>query len=734
MTAAQSARAQWTVTNLHPVNDGLLQYQASKAYAVRNGLVVGVTRYTFFNTGYNAMRWTNGTPVHLGSGALVDTDSSRDVGYLITPPAPECMAFCTTYYTPGWVLPSASTTVTSLATNTQALGVDGQQVVGTTGNLASMWLNEALTHVSLHPAAATGSAALGVRAGHQVGSAIFSGTTEQACRWTGTAASWVNLHPPGALRSSAHQVDNGTQVGEVWFAGTPHAALWTGTAGSFVDLHPSWATSVGSYARGVSNGIQAGSAFSDRWRATIWKGTADSAQELHSFLPADFTRSYAEGVDVQGSTATVVGYGYNDTTDREEAVMWTTTIVQISQPPVNVIVCSGGSAVFSVGVTAGSSTPTYRWRRNGVDLADDARISGSDTPMLTITGVGSGDLGSYDCIVSDAIIALDSANATLSLATATASRTPSGRICPGGSVTFSLSSSLPSAPTAYQWRRNGVPINIGTNPSAATASLGIASAATADAGTYDCLVTVSCGVIDSGDISLPIGNVQQPPSDQVGCAGGSASFTVLLDQDRPGKQWLKNGNAIVGNSSATTTTLVLNNLSALDVATYSFRYNGNGGCGTVTTNGATLTLGSGPAIDISPAPAQTCPGGAASFSVTPLGAGPFAYSWRKGTVPINITTNPSSATATLMLAGVSSADVGSYDCVVSTSCGSTPSTAAMLTICAADFDCSGIVSIDDIFSFLNAWFAQDPRANIDGAGGVAIDDIFAYLNLWFSGC
>jgi hypothetical protein len=54
--------------------------------------------------------------------------------------------------------------------------------------------------------------------------------------------------------------------------------------------------------------------------------------------------------------------------------------------------------------------------------------------------------------------------------------------------------------------------------------------------------------------------------------------------------------------------------------------------------------------------------------------------------------------------------------------------------CPADFDCSGAADLADIFGFLAAWFAGDPRADFDGAGGVALPDIFAFLTAWFAGC
>jgi hypothetical protein len=54
--------------------------------------------------------------------------------------------------------------------------------------------------------------------------------------------------------------------------------------------------------------------------------------------------------------------------------------------------------------------------------------------------------------------------------------------------------------------------------------------------------------------------------------------------------------------------------------------------------------------------------------------------------------------------------------------------------CPADFNRSGTADVDDVFSFLNAWFRVDPQADTDGRGGVTIDDLFAFLRSWSLGC
>jgi agmatine/peptidylarginine deiminase len=55
------------------------------------------------------------------------------------------------------------------------------------------------------------------------------------------------------------------------------------------------------------------------------------------------------------------------------------------------------------------------------------------------------------------------------------------------------------------------------------------------------------------------------------------------------------------------------------------------------------------------------------------------------------------------------------------------------TACAPDYTGNGL-NIDDVFVYLNDWFAGSLRADWNGAGGVTLDDLFIYLNAWFAGC
>jgi hypothetical protein len=93
--------------------------------------------------------------------------------------------------------------------------------------------------------------------------------------------------------------------------------------------------------------------------------------------------------------------------------------------------------------------------------------------------------------------------------------------------------------------------------------------------------------------------------------------------------------------------------------------------------------------------------------------------------------------STIMVSNVQGLAPGSslvFRCQVVGDCGAQTSDEAAMTFCAADFNCSGAVSVQDVFDFLAAYFSGDARADFNGAGGVSVQDIFDFLAAYFAGC
>ncbi len=57
-----------------------------------------------------------------------------------------------------------------------------------------------------------------------------------------------------------------------------------------------------------------------------------------------------------------------------------------------------------------------------------------------------------------------------------------------------------------------------------------------------------------------------------------------------------------------------------------------------------------------------------------------------------------------------------------------------VTVCLADFNRSGEISVQDIFDFLSAYFAGAASADYNNSGSVSVQDIFDYLQGYFLGC
>jgi hypothetical protein len=233
--------------------------------------------------------------------------------------------------------------------------------------------------------------------------------------------------------------------------------------------------------------------------------------------------------------------------------------------------------------------------------------------------------------------------------------------------------------------------------------------------------------------------VTAQPSAQSGCSGVLASFTVTAVGSGPlAYSWRHAGMAIgaAANPSATTPTLTIAGISAADAGSYDCVV--TNGCGSATSSPATLTVFSPPSA-AAPQDDVACIGFGAAFQTTPSGTGPFSFHWRHNEVAMDPIDNPTILTAALSLYGVTIADAGSYDCVVTNACGNVTSSAAVLTVSSSDFDNDGDTGTDaDIETFF-ACLAGDccpacGSSDFNGDGDVGTDaDIEAFFRVLAGG-
>ncbi|CAM2070735.1 Immunoglobulin domain-containing protein [Sulfidibacter corallicola] len=460
----------------------------------------------------------------------------------------------------------------------------------------------------------------------------------------------------GGATSATYSI-TGADAGDVG----SYDCVITGTCGSVtsnaVNLNLNEATAIsahpgsGSVCEGANTTLTitaTGTSLSYQWRLNgINIGGANAAS--YSIVGAGSGDAGTYDCVVTGACSSLISNGASIAVD---------DLTAITGQPQASVVCAGDNTSFSV--TATGTGLTYQWRKDSVD------IGGATSATYSITGADTGDAANYDCVVTGACGSQTSNVASLTVNEATAiSAQPNGAVlCEGDDTTLTVTANGTSL--TYQWRLNGANIS-----GATSASYAITGADAGDAGNYDCVVTGSCGTATSSVAAVtvnPTTAISTQPQAQTLCEGDTALFTVVATGSGLSYQWRKDGTNIAGQTAST---LSIANLDANDAANYDCVIDGD--CGNVTSNAVALQITDSVDITQQPGALVRCEGETAIFTVAATGASSFQ--WRLGGVNIAGATS-----ATLTIDPVALADAGSYDCVVTGSCGTQASGSASLTV------------------------------------------------------
>lgn len=173
------------------------------------------------------------------------------------------------------------------------------------------------------------------------------------------------------------------------------------------------------------------------------------------------------------------------------------------------------------------------------------------------------------------------------------------------------------------------------------------------------------------------------PTDVQACTGAAVQFGVTASGNGPlVYQWLFEGEPIdeQTNPSAISSSLHLPTVTEEQSGMYACVI--ADACGAVISDPATLSVVP-LAVFSQPQDVTAYPGASVTFGVTATGLPPIQYQWRFRSTPIDTVANPSAATALLRIEPVTENEIGEYDCVITTACGTVVSDTAALRFCIA---------------------------------------------------
>jgi sugar lactone lactonase YvrE len=359
----------------------------------------------------------------------------------------------------------------------------------------------------------------------------------------------------------------------------------------------------------------------------------------------------------------------------------------ITNQPVSQTIINGSNAVFSVGA-AGTDALGYQWQFNGVNLTDGGNISGSVTPILTLTPAMGANAGGYDAIITNAWGSITSSVAALTIVYPPAiTNQPVSESVVVGVVASLAVTATGTGPLSYQWQFNGMDLTDGAGISgSATTNLVLTPANANEAGAYDVVIANAWGSVTSSVAALTITyppSITNEPVSQTVVNLSRTTFTVAATGTAPlAYQWQFNGvNLLVNNtvSGTTTPTLVLAQVTAANTGNYDVVV--ANAWGSVTSSVAALTIVYAPAITQQPTNQLLLAGGNANFGAVASGTPPLFYQWQfNGTNLSDGGYFSGSATTNLLVTQVTAANAGNYDIVITNAWGSVTSSIASLTI------------------------------------------------------
>jgi hypothetical protein len=498
-------------------------------------------------------------------------------------------------------------------------------------------------------------------------------------QYTGAGGAFASVNSGAsttAVYTSGWNSDNTSIVADPKFINAAGAA-------SVVDLHIR--TVVFSPANGAAVPVTAvaDDIDGDTRDNTIPDIGADEFTQVNGIdMKADSLIAPVTGHGCYGQEAVVVKIRNNSATAIDFTVNPVTVTVYVSGAVTDTI-----STVVNTGTLGGDTTMNVLFAATDVI---DMHTAGTYTFMARTSVAG-------DIIpTNDAMAAVNLTKTTLQAGTISVSQT---NYCFTGAPTLTMANA--NGYTAYQWQQSAASGTGFSNLGSGTVSPFTVNAVSQTT-YYRLMATCLTDTVYSQEVQVMIHNPQ-------------ITATTPASRCDAGKlivQASATTGAIVNWYADSTTTTKLASLAAyttpaLSATTTYYVSASEGGCESPRT-AVTATVNTSIAITASPVSRDVCPGATVTFTVAATGSA-LNYQWRKDQVNL-----PNATGSSYTITGATAAAAGLYDVIITNACGREASTAASLTVSAAN---TWIGATSSDWNTAANWCGGVPSATTD----VAID-------------
>ncbi|HRX92871.1 MAG TPA: T9SS type A sorting domain-containing protein, partial [Chitinophagaceae bacterium] len=355
-----------------------------------------------------------------------------------------------------------------------------------------------------------------------------------------------------------------------------------------------------------------------------WQLSTDGGSNWSNISGATSTSYSITGVTtaLNGNQYRCIVSGQCGSTTSNAATLTVNVPPAITADPAGLSLCSGSGAMFSV--TATGSGLTYQWQISTDGGSNYSNIPGETASTYSIAATTTGENGNmYRCVVTGSCPpSVTSAAALLSVSSdITITGNPTNKtICEGTNTSFAAAAS--GTGLSYQWQvsTNGggswTDVSNGGVYSGATTNTLSLTGVTPSMNTYQYRCVVSnppCNPGTTTAASLTVNTFPQitaQPQSATICESQGNTFSVVATTGIGSLtyQWQvsTNGGSSWINLTGATSSSYSVSLATAGASGYQYRVIVTAGCGSVTSNAATLTVNTYPVITLGSIPTVVC--------------------------------------------------------------------------------------------------------------------------------